>query len=42
MGSIFQEIKQKAKKTFKKVVIYKPTSSKKESKEVYIYSKDIL
>ena len=42
MGSIFQEIKQKAKKTFKKVVIYKPTSSKKESKEVYIYCKDIL
>ena len=42
MGSIFEEIKQKAKKTFKKVVIYKPTSSKKESKEVYIYCKDIL
>ena len=42
MGSIFEEIKQKAKKTFKKVVMYKPISSKKESKEVYIYCKDIL
>ena len=42
MGSIFEEIKKKAKKAFKKVVVYKPTSSKKESKEVYIYCKDIL
>jgi len=42
MGSIFEEIRKKAKKTFKKVIIYKPTSSKKESKEVYIYCKDIL
>ena len=42
MGSIFQEIKKKAEKCFKKVVIYKPLSSKKESKEIYIYCKYIL
>ena len=42
MGSIFEEIKKRAKKCFKKVVIYKPLSSKKESKEVYIYCKDLL
>ncbi len=41
MGSIFQEIKEKANKYFKKVVIYKPLSSKKESKEIYIYCKGI-
>ena len=42
MGSIFQEIKKKAEKCFKKVVIYKPLSSKKESKEIYIFCKGIL
>ncbi len=42
MGSIFKEINEKAKKCFKKVVIYKPISSKKESKEVYIFCKGIL
>ena len=42
MGSIFKEINEKAKKCFKRVVIYKPTSSKKESKEVYIFCKGIL
>ena len=42
MGSIFQEIKKKAEKCFKKVVIYKPLSSKKESKEIYIYCKGIF
>ena len=42
MGSIFKEIKEKAKKCFKRVVIYKPISSKKESKEVYIFCKGIL
>ena len=31
-----------AKKNFKKVVKYKPLSSKKESKEIYIYCKGIL
>ena len=42
MGSIFKEINETAKKSFKKVIKYKPLSSKKESKEIYIYCKDIL
>jgi 23S rRNA (uridine2552-2'-O)-methyltransferase len=42
MGSIFKEIKKKAEKSFKNVIMYKPLSSKKESKEVYIYCKGIL
>jgi 23S rRNA (uridine2552-2'-O)-methyltransferase len=42
MGSIFREIDKKAKKHFKKVVRYKPISSKKESKEIYIFCKGIL
>ena len=39
MGSIFVEIHNKANQCFKKVVKYKPLSSKKESKEIYIYCK---
>ena len=42
MGSIFNEINEKAKKTFKKVIKYKPLSSKKESKEIYIFCKGVL
>ena len=42
MGSIFSEINQKAKNRFKNIVMYKPISSKKESKETYIYCKGIL
>ena len=42
MGSIFKEINEKAKHCFKKVVKYKPLSSKKESKEIYIFCKGIL
>ena len=41
MGSIYKEINEKAKKCFKKVVKYKPLSSKKESREIYIYCKGI-
>jgi len=41
MGSIYKEINEKAKKSFKKVVTFKPLSSKKESKEIYIYCKGI-
>ena len=37
MGSIFEEINKNAKKSFRKVVKYKPLSSRKESKELYIY-----
>ena len=42
MGSIFNEIHEMAKKYFKKTIIHKPLSSKKESKEVYIYCKGLL
>ena len=42
MGEIFEEINEKAERNFKKVVKYKPLSSKKESKEIYIYCKGIL
>ena len=42
MVSIFQEIKEKASKYFRKVINYKPLSSKKESKEIYIYCKGVL
>ena len=42
MGAIFSEIDQKAKKMFKKVIKFKPLSSKKESKEIYIFCKGIL
>jgi len=41
MGSAFFEINEKAKKSFKKVINYKPLSSKKESKEIYIYCKGV-
>ena len=42
MGSIFGEIQKKAKKYFKKEIKYKPLSSKNESKEIYIFCKDVL
>tara|TARA_B100001540_G_C15720364_1_gene602734 strand:- start:233 stop:844 length:612 start_codon:yes stop_codon:yes gene_type:complete len=41
MGSIFDEIQKKANKHFKKVVKYKPLSSRQESKEIYIFCKSI-
>ena len=41
MGSIYNEINEKAKNCFKKVVKYKPLSSRKESNEIYIYCKGI-
>jgi len=41
MGTIFFEIHEKAKKYFEKVIKYKPLSSKKESKEIYIYCQGI-
>ena len=42
MGSIFEEINKRAQESFKNVVKYKPLSSKKESKEIYIFCKGIL
>jgi len=41
MGSVFTEINEKAKKSFKKVIKYKPLSSRKESKEIYIFCKGL-
>ena len=42
MGSTFKEINEKVKKSFKRAVVYKPLSSKKESKEIYIFCKGVL
>jgi len=42
MGSIFKEVIEKAEKTFKKVIKYKPLSSRKESKELYIYCNGLV
>ena len=42
MGSIFGEINENANKYFRKVIKYKPLSSKKESKEIYIFCKGVL
>ena len=42
MGSIYNEINEKAKNCFKRVVKYKPLSSKKKSKEIYIFCKGLL
>ena len=39
MGSVFDEINKKARECFKNVIKYKPLSSKKESRELYIYCK---
>ena len=41
MGSVFREINEKAKKYFRFVRAYKPQSSRKESKEIYIYCKGV-
>ncbi len=41
MGSSFLELQESAKKKFKKVVLYKPLASKKESKELYIFCRGI-
>ena len=42
MGSIYNEINEKAKNCFKKIVRYKPLSSKKGSKEIYIFCEGVL
>ena len=41
MGSIFIEINNKANFYFKKVIKFKPLSSRQESKEIYLYCKGI-
>ena len=42
MGESYTDINKKAKKSFKNVIKYKPLSSKKESKEIYIFCKGVL
>ena len=41
MGSIFQDIKNEAKRVFEDVIFYKPKSSRQESKEIYVYCKKL-
>ena len=41
MGAIFDEINKKTNKCFEQVIKYKPLSSRKESKEIYIYCKGV-
>ena len=41
MGAIFEEIQIRAKEVFKEVLIFKPQSSRKESKEIYIFCKNL-
>ena len=38
---IVEELKKKAHQIFKNVVIYKPNASKKESREIYLYCKNV-
>ena len=41
MGSTFNEIVENGKKNFKEVKVYKPPSSRKDSKESFIICKKI-
>ncbi len=41
MGSVFKEIQKEAKKVFKNIFFFKPKSSRKESKEIYIFCKSL-
>tara|TARA_B100000941_G_C28449130_1_gene524059 strand:+ start:77 stop:688 length:612 start_codon:yes stop_codon:yes gene_type:complete len=41
MGSIFNEILKNSKKFFKETYIFKPQSSRKDSKETYLISKNL-
>ena len=42
MGSVFEEVHEKTKKYFNKVIKYKPLASKSGSKEIYFFCKGIL
>ena len=42
MGGEFKEIRDKAGLIFKKVVFYKPNPSRKDSREIYMFCKDLL
>jgi len=41
MGAIFKEIQMRAKEIFKEVKIFKPKSSRKESREIYIFCRNL-
>ena len=41
MGTIFKEIQKRAREIFKEVLIFKPKSSRKESKEIYIFCRNL-
>jgi 23S rRNA (uridine2552-2'-O)-methyltransferase len=41
MGAIFKEIHTKAKEIFKEVLVFKPKSSRRESKEIYIFCRNL-
>ena len=41
MGTIFKEIQMRAKEIFKEVLIFKPKSSRKESREIYIFCRSL-
>ena len=42
MGAEFKEIKKKANLVFKKVIFYKPSPSRKDSREIYMVCKEII
>jgi 23S rRNA U2552 (ribose-2'-O)-methylase RlmE/FtsJ len=42
MGTEFEEIKRLASSIFKKIVNFKPNSSQKQSRELYIIGKNII
>jgi len=41
MGTIFKEIQNRAKEIFEEVLIFKPKSSRKESREIYIFCRNL-
>jgi len=41
MGAIYKEIQMRAKEIFKEVLIFKPKSSRKESREIYIFCRNL-
>ena len=41
MGNVFKEVQTEAKKTFKNFYVFKPKSSRQESREIYIYCKSL-
>ena len=42
MGTEFKEIKKRANLVFKKVIFYKPSPSRKDSREIYMFCKEVI